>query len=224
MRSGLQPGTLVLSVLQPGGHLSLRYRSHRAGATLSCTGFGSAVRRAGNKNEGGVAMVSGLSRLRLLSVLLPLVLVAPPLGGSLSARPAAPAASSQSSAAPQHLRAMACPRPSTCVAVGDRGTLLRSTDGGRTWRRQTSGTTNDLDGVACLSPSTCVAVGDIMQGTPIRGMMLRTTNGGRTWRSQTSGTTDFLYGVACPSPSTCVAVGNSSIVRSTDGGRTWRSV
>ena len=33
MRSGMQPGTLVLSVLQPSGHPSLRYRSHREGAT-----------------------------------------------------------------------------------------------------------------------------------------------------------------------------------------------
>jgi photosystem II stability/assembly factor-like uncharacterized protein len=76
-------------------------------------------------------MFCGLSRLRLLSVLLPLVLVAPPLGGSLSHRPAA---SSLTSGTTNTLNAMACPRPSTCVAVGEGGTILRSTDGGRTWR------------------------------------------------------------------------------------------
>jgi photosystem II stability/assembly factor-like uncharacterized protein len=32
------------------------------------------------------------------------------------------------------LYGVACPRPSTCVAVGDRGMIVRSTDGGRTWR------------------------------------------------------------------------------------------
>jgi hypothetical protein len=121
-------------------------------------------------------MFSELSRLRLLSVLLPLVLVTPPLGGRLSHRPAAPAASSQSSGTTNDLNTVACLSPSTCVAVGDRGTILRSTDGGSTWRRQPSGTTNDLDDVACLSPSTCVVVGD-------RGTILRTTNGGTTWRS-----------------------------------------
>jgi hypothetical protein len=42
-------------------------------------------------------MFCGLARLRLLSVLLPLALVAPPLGGRLSDRPAAPAASSPTS-------------------------------------------------------------------------------------------------------------------------------
>ena len=133
-------------------------------------------RGAGKQNKGGAAMVSRLSRLRVLSVLLPLVLVAPPLGGSLSARPAAQAASSLTSGTTNALLGVACPRPSTCVAVGDRGTLLRSTDGGRTWRRQPSGTTNDLDGVACLSPSTCVAVG-------MAGTILWSTDAGRTWRS-----------------------------------------
>ena len=79
-------------------------------------------------------MVSRLSRLRVLSVLLPLVLVAPPLGGRLPDRAAAAAASSQISGTLSDLHGVACPRPSTCVAVGGGGTLLRSTDGGRTWR------------------------------------------------------------------------------------------
>ena len=38
-------------------------------------------RGAGKQNKGGAAMVSRLSRLRVLSVLLTFVLVAPPLGG-----------------------------------------------------------------------------------------------------------------------------------------------
>jgi photosystem II stability/assembly factor-like uncharacterized protein len=171
-------------------------------------------------------MFCGLSRLRLLSVLLPLVLVAPPLGGRLSHRPAA---SSQSSGTTNtlDLRGVACPHLSTCVAAGFDGTILRSTDGGRTWRRQPSSTSDILDGVACPRPSTCVAVG--MMGT-----IVRSTNGGSIWSRQPSGTTNnylnnFLGAVACPSPSTCVAVGGSTrrsgtILRSTDGGRTWRSV
>ena len=81
-------------------------------------------------------MVSRLSRLRVLSVLLALVLVAPPLGGRLSARAADAAASSQISGTTNGLggSGVACPSPSTCVAVGG-DTILRSTDGGRTWRR-----------------------------------------------------------------------------------------
>jgi alpha-tubulin suppressor-like RCC1 family protein len=77
-----------------------------------------------------------------------------------------------------NLNGVACPRPSTCVVVGASGTILRSTDGGRTWRRQPnpiSGTPNWLGGVACPSASTCVVVG-------ASGTILRSTNGGRTWR------------------------------------------
>jgi photosystem II stability/assembly factor-like uncharacterized protein len=122
---------------------------------------------------------------------------------------------------------MACPSLSTCVAVGGfDGTILRTTDGGRTWRRQTFRTIDDLHGVACPLPSTCVAVG-------FGGTILRSTDGGNTWRSQTFGTPDILYAVACPRPSTCVAVGASMVLRPTDrskgtilrttnGGRTWR--
>jgi photosystem II stability/assembly factor-like uncharacterized protein len=91
-------------------------------------------------------MFCGLSRLRLVSLLLALVLVAPPLGGRLADRPAAQPASRPTSG---NLYGVACPRPSTCLAVGGSGTILRSTDGGRTWRSPTSGTTNDLHGVAC---------------------------------------------------------------------------
>jgi photosystem II stability/assembly factor-like uncharacterized protein len=177
---------------------------------------------SGKKNEGGAALVSGLSRLRLLSVLLTLVLVAPLLGGRLSDRPVA---SSQTSSMTSRLMGVACASPSTCVVVGGEGTILRSTDGGSTWHRQPSGAPKDfLNAVACASPSTCVVVGTSVSTR--RGTILRTTNGGSTWRSQAFGAPNTLLdAVACPSPSTCVAVGGSgAIVRSTDGGRTWRSV
>ena len=78
-------------------------------------------------------MFTGLSRLRVLSVLVTLVLVAPLLGGRLSAHPAAQAASSQTSPTINHLFGVACASPSTCVVVGANGALLRSTDGGSTW-------------------------------------------------------------------------------------------
>jgi photosystem II stability/assembly factor-like uncharacterized protein len=125
-------------------------------------------------------MFTRLSRLRLLSVLLTLVLVAPPLGGRLSAGPAAQAASSQTSGTTNNLFGVRCQRPSTCVAVGLGGTLLRSMDGGSTWSSQTSGTTNTLLGVACPSPSTCVAAGANLDSA-LSGAILRTVDGGNTW-------------------------------------------
>src|SRR5437868_10660371 len=115
---------------------------------LWCAGFCVCGAARGNRTEGGAAMVSRLSRLQVLSVLLTLVLVAPPLGGRLSARPAAPAASSQPSATPDALFGVACPRPSTCFAVGWDGMIVRTTNGGSTWRRQPSDILF-LNGVAC---------------------------------------------------------------------------
>jgi photosystem II stability/assembly factor-like uncharacterized protein len=80
---------------------------------------------------------------------------------------------------PVGLNAVACPSPSTCVAVGASpggGTILRSTNGGSTWHRQPSGTPDILYGVACPRPSTCFAVG-------WDGTILRSTDGGGTWHS-----------------------------------------
>jgi len=57
-------------------------------------------------------------------------------------------------------------------AVGARGTILRTTDGGNNWDQQTSGTDDDLYGVAFTDSSTGTAVGNF-------GAILRTTDGDR---------------------------------------------
>ncbi|MEK9136387.1 MAG: hypothetical protein AAB393_04640 [Bacteroidota bacterium] len=70
----------------------------------------------------------------------------------------------------------------TGTAVGDFGTILRTTNGGATWVIQSSGTTNGLLGLSFTDANTGTAVG-------AGGIIRRTTNGGATWVSQTSGTT-----------------------------------
>src|SRR5690349_17945085 len=72
----------------------------------------------------------------------------------------------------------------TVIAVGDPGTILRSTDGGATWIRQKSGTTSDLTAVSFTDANTGTAVGwnrDRREGT-----ILRTTDGGATWTPQSN--------------------------------------
>jgi photosystem II stability/assembly factor-like uncharacterized protein len=59
-------------------------------------------------------------------------------------------------------------------AVGDVGTILKTTDGGNSWTFQSSGTTNWLWGVSFTDLNNGTAVGD-------GGIILRTTNGGTTW-------------------------------------------
>src|SRR5215467_9921904 len=77
------------------------------------------------------------------------------------------------------LSAAATPDPSTMVAVGYGGTILRTTDGGATWTPQFSGTTNILYGVSFVDANTGTAVGG-------NGTILRTTDGGATWTVQRS--------------------------------------
>jgi hypothetical protein len=47
----------------------------------------------------------------------------------------------------EYLLAVATPDSSTIVAAGERGTIVRTTDGGASWTHPVSGTTNLLEGV-----------------------------------------------------------------------------
>jgi photosystem II stability/assembly factor-like uncharacterized protein len=62
------------------------------------------------------------------------------------------------------LRAVNCPSTSFCVAVGDQGTILTTTDAGASWTSQvaTGGSpTTQLMGVSCASTAKCAAVGQV---------------------------------------------------------------
>lgn len=77
----------------------------------------------------------------------------------------------------------------TAWAVGLRGMIYKSSDGGATWTSQSSGTTLALWAVAAVDASTAWAVGD-------RGTILATVDGGRTWVAQAAGTAENLWDVA----------------------------
>lgn len=62
----------------------------------------------------------------------------------------------------------------TAVAVGEAGTILRTTDGGATWINQRSGSKSWLFGVDFTDPNHGVAVGNFVT-------MVRTTDGGASW-------------------------------------------
>ena len=69
------------------------------------------------------------------------------------------------------LRAVHFVNATTGTAVGDLGTILRTTDGGSSWVSQTSGTTRALGGVSFTDATTGTVVGGL-------GTILRTTTGG----------------------------------------------
>jgi photosystem II stability/assembly factor-like uncharacterized protein len=115
------------------------------------------------------------------------------------------------------LAAISCTSASACVAVGQAGTIVSTTDSGATWSQRSSGSAADLAGVSCASPSTCVAVGD-------GGTILASGDGGATWTIRQSGTASGLNAVSCATASSCSAVGDGgTIVASADGGQTWNA-
>ena len=100
-------------------------------------------------------------------------------------------------------------------AVGDSGTILKTTNSGRSWLPQTSGTTNTLESVDFIDGNTGWVVGDGRGG-----VILKTTNGGTTWGKQDSGR--ILVSTFFISSTAGWAVGPAGMVlRTTNGGTNW---
>ena len=72
--------------------------------------------------------------------------------------------------------------------VGRNGTVLHSSDGGKKWSLQMSGTTSPLYGMFFRDQSNGWIVG-------ARGTILHTKDGGQSWDDQQSGTSADLFGV-----------------------------
>ncbi|MDQ3920027.1 MAG: YCF48-related protein [Acidobacteriota bacterium] len=70
-------------------------------------------------------------------------------------------------------------------AVGANGAVLATTDGGRTWAAQESGTDSDLFDVKFFDAREGWAVGS-------GGAAIHTTDGGQTWQAEQTGTTHAL--------------------------------
>ena len=100
-------------------------------------------------------------------------------------------------------------------AVGAKGTILHTFDGGTTWQSQNSGTDVRLTSIAFNDAQNGLAVG-------AGGTILRTSDGGSNWISEESGTTEDLTAVAVDGDIKAIAVGSSGTVAlSDDGGITW---
>jgi photosystem II stability/assembly factor-like uncharacterized protein len=113
-------------------------------------------------------------------------------------------------------------------AVGDRGTILATDDGGAHWRAQDSGTTHQIGSVAFADTDHGWALANHRGSDGVTSAILITDDGGETWRASESVTTGFgLADVACADKDHVWVVGQSSdgaalILASTDGGATWQ--
>jgi photosystem II stability/assembly factor-like uncharacterized protein len=109
------------------------------------------------------------------------------------------------------------PAAKTGWAVGDSGQIVKTTDGGMTWKRQRSGVTSALAATDFVSVKVGFAVGS-------GGCILRTVDGGKHWVRLTSGTSKMLAAVCFVDESHgWVAGAKGALLRTTDGGKTWQS-
>jgi len=99
-------------------------------------------------------------------------------------------------------------------AVGDRGTMLTTTDGGRRWRRASSGVSTDLVDIDFASAQDGCAVVD-------GGTILTTRDAGGTWLRQDAATDSYLTCVDFADPVHGWIGGERGLIATSDGGRTW---
>jgi photosystem II stability/assembly factor-like uncharacterized protein len=98
-------------------------------------------------------------------------------------------------------------------AVGDMGTIIKTSDGGTTWITQNSGTLYHLFSVFFTDASTGYAVGEA-------GTIIKTTDGGLSWTCQNSGTIYNLFSIFFVDSDT----GYAGRLKTVDGGNTWEEM
>ncbi|MFN0170055.1 MAG: WD40/YVTN/BNR-like repeat-containing protein [Bryobacteraceae bacterium] len=121
-----------------------------------------------------------------------------------------------------NLNAIACAGPETCWAVGDKSTIIHTTDGGKTWQVQLGGdpqaAEDDLERVFFLDAKHGWAMTD-------RAKILGTRDGS-TWAelSSVSGTTKGFWFVSPQTGFEMESPGSPAIrlQRTGDGGKTWK--
>jgi len=101
--------------------------------------------------------------------------------------------------------------------VGEGGSISRSTDGGKTWKKQNSGVSADLTSGSATSDKVAWVAGR-------NGALLLTTDGGKHWKQITTPITGDLGGVhaADATHASIWDVPNRGSFETSDGGETWK--
>ena len=100
--------------------------------------------------------------------------------------------------------------------VGEGGSIARSTDGGKTWKKQNSGVTVDLTSGSATSDKVAWVAGK-------SGTLLLTTDGGKHWKQIPTPITGDLGGVHAldQAHASIWDVSNRKSFLTSDGGETW---
>ncbi len=117
-------------------------------------------------------------------------------------------------------------------AVGDRGVVWKTSDGGRTWRLQPTPVDCSLRSVCFVNERLGWVVGGgvTSQTQSEYGVVLKTDNSGQTWTELSGRSVPMLYRVKFFTGLHGIAVGNASARFSTgcltteDGGATWQPI
>jgi len=116
----------------------------------------------------------------------------------------------------QDLFSVSFPTEQNGWACGRWGTIIHTTDGGKSWVRQQSGTDYTLSSISFVEPQNGWAVGD-------GGTILQTKDGGQSWVKQKSPVSYFLMGVQFINSQRGWIVGErTTILYTEDGGQSWQ--
>lgn len=110
---------------------------------------------------------------------------------------------------------------SNVIAVGEKGTIIRSTDSGTNWTNVSlSDTTINFYDIS--KKGTYYTDGNNFCIVGTGGRIYKSTNGGATWVQKPSGTTNNLRSIYQHTADSIVVVGDNGTVRfSTNGGESW---
>lgn len=104
------------------------------------------------------------------------------------------------------------------TAVGSDGLILRSTDGGASWTRPTSGATDNIRRIRWFSPSLGVILGN-------GGFAAKSVDGGATWQAIFTGVSDALLDIHFFDENVWMVIGRAELVlTTTDAGGSWTTM
>jgi len=103
-------------------------------------------------------------------------------------------------------------------AVGDKGTILKTSNGGAVWNALTSGISSTINTVFFIDSKNGWCGGQ-------SGVLLRTRNGGVSWEKLTSTIYNTIYGIQFIDLNVGYAVGDyGNILKTSNGGDAWTSL
>jgi photosystem II stability/assembly factor-like uncharacterized protein len=115
------------------------------------------------------------------------------------------------------LLGVACVGNANGWAVGARGAVAHTTDGGLSWRAEDAHTTATLRAIRFVDARRGLLVGD-------DGTLDVTGDGGATWRTAATGVTTTLRGVAVAGDAFLAVGDDGTVLRSVDAGGTFATV